>query len=127
MARAESDIDRAASESGGCSGLAALRQTCRTYPTFGLDWRKRWVQIGCSIALHRLAGAARDDWEADGLTPLSAQGKTACGRRGRLAMPGVFSRMGAPRCKRCCRMAGIPAGHGAPYNDKGLSEEQQGS
>jgi len=31
-------------------------------------------------------------------------------------MPGIFSRMGAPRCKACCRALGLPEGDGAPYN-----------
>jgi hypothetical protein len=40
-------------------------------------------------------------------------------------MPGIFSRMGAPRCKRCCKAVGIPAGNGAPYNDDDLTKEQR--
>jgi hypothetical protein len=95
------------------------------YPTFGDGWRKRWVQMGESIVLHRVATTEGDDWEADGLTPISVAGTTACGRKGRLQMPGIFSRMGAPRCKQCCRKVGIPAGDGAPYNDEGLSGEQR--
>lgn len=43
---------------------------------------------------------------------------TLCGRSGWLAVPGVFSRMSTPRCKRCCRLAGIPAGDGSPKNDR---------
>ena len=132
------------------------------YPSFGGDWRKRWVQMGHrSVTLHRVAsvitpsdearaqarqdseglmefagGLAKsmgreslpvapndlDDWEVDGYIPIGIQGETACGRSGRLSMPGVFSRMGAPRCKRCCRKTGVPPGNGAPFNDKPLRQ-----
>ena len=40
-----------------------------------------------------------------------------CGRRARWVMPGVFSRMGLPRCLRCCAVAGINPGGGTPYNN----------
>jgi hypothetical protein len=118
-----------------------------SYPTFGDDWRKRWVQLGNSAKLHRVAStvvyteeqiqAERDklhdkslakyvdDWDVDGLCPRGIEGTTACGRSGRLDMPGIFSRMGAPRCKQCCKKVGIPAGKGAPANDKTLTEEQR--
>ena len=122
------------------------------YPSFGQDWRKRWVQINSEI-LHRTAmtvspspeqraateamyaamfasvGAEdkspeiTDEWEMDGLIPIGIQGTTACGLSGRLSMPGIFSRIGAPRCKKCCRKVGIPDGNGAPYNDEALAEE----
>jgi hypothetical protein len=96
------------------------------YPSFD-SWRKRWVQMGRSVVLHRVAATEGDDWEADGWVPIGVQGVTACGRKGRLGMPGILSRMNAPRCRQCCRRLGIPAGQGAPYNDRGLSEEQRES
>lgn len=34
-----------------------------------------------------------------------------------VSIPGVFSRMGKPRCKRCCASTGIPEGTGSPKND----------
>lgn len=40
-----------------------------------------------------------------------------CGARGSFQMPGLFSRMGAKRCKDCCRKLGIDQGRGAPFND----------
>jgi hypothetical protein len=108
-----------------------------TYPTFGNDWRKRWVQLGGSNAfvLHRVASTVSpppregfddlDEWEMDFLVPIGIQGTTACGRTSRLGMPGLFSRMGEKRCIRCCRLVGIPPGKGAPFNDKSLTPEQQ--
>lgn len=42
----------------------------------------------------------------------------ACGRLARAAMiPGPFTRMGAPRCRRCCTALGYPQGKGSPKND----------
>lgn len=62
--------------------------------------------------LHRLSSIT---WEL-GLEEIAGEGMTVCGRRGRLAMPGIFSRMRAPRCLDCCRALGIPPGNGAPRN-----------
>lgn len=42
---------------------------------------------------------------------------TLCGRSSWLEIPGVFSRMGTKRCKKCCRAAKIPTGVGSPKND----------
>jgi hypothetical protein len=74
-----------------------------------------------------LADATRglDDWDADELTPRGIQGTTACGRSGRLGMPGLFSRMGAPRCKQCCGRVGVLEGRGVPYNDEALSDKMR--
>lgn len=35
-----------------------------------------------------------------------------------MTMPGLFSRMGATRCKRCCKLLGIPDGKGTPHNEE---------
>jgi len=45
------------------------------------------------------------------------EGVTSCGIRGRFAIPGLFSRMGMPRCSRCCDALGWPRGNGSPKND----------
>lgn len=45
-------------------------------------------------------------------------GVTECGVDAWLQIPGVFTRMGAPRCKTCCRVTGFPQGTGSPKNDK---------
>ena len=41
----------------------------------------------------------------------------ACGREGRVSIPGMFSRMGANRCRACCKAMGFPTGKGSPKND----------
>jgi len=96
------------------------------YPPFGDDWRKRWCQIGRSSVLHRVA-TTEGDYETE--DRVGTQGTTACGKAGWLGMPGIFSRMDAPRCPACCRAVGIPRGRGAPYNDEAgehiLSAEQR--
>lgn len=48
---------------------------------------------------------------------------TACGRTLRgLVIPGIFTRMGAMRCKQCCRRVGLPEGRGSPKNDNRCRE-----
>lgn len=87
--------------------------------------RKRWLVLPNWGKLHRVAETEGEDWEADGLIPIGIQGVTLCGLVGRLAMPGVFSRMGLPRCAHCCDRLGIPRGDGAAYNDKTLSQRDR--
>jgi hypothetical protein len=42
----------------------------------------------------------------------------ACGRKLKAPrIPGVFTRMGAMRCERCCKALGLPLGKGSPKND----------
>jgi len=44
--------------------------------------------------------------------------RLACGRTAAgVWIPGVFTRMGAQRCGRCCKVAGLPLGKGSPKND----------
>ncbi len=74
-----------------------------------------WVVTRSWNRLH--APAEWDDPEGDGY---DEEGATACGRRGWLSIPGLFTRMGAERCKHCCRMTGFPQGVGSPKNDKTL-------
>lgn len=74
------------------------------------DWPLRWLVLPSWRRLHRVASVTFVDGQPAGV------GYTVCGLRGRLAIPGVFSRLGLPRCAHCCRMVGIPAGNGAPFN-----------
>jgi hypothetical protein len=87
--------------------------------------RSRWMQfLGSeSSVLHRLASM---EWGAglpDGLGDRQEeyrQGGTAvtvCGRKGVMWMPGMGSRLDAPRCRQCCKGVGIPPGYGAPFNN----------
>ena len=72
--------------------------------------------------LHYMPGVDSETWEhwwdntdGDGHT-LTA----ACGSTFVATLPGFMSRMGAPRCKRCCSVLGVPDGDGAPVNDSRL-------
>jgi hypothetical protein len=58
----------------------------------------------------------------------------SCGRTAALvAIPGVFTRMGAPRCTGCGKALGYPQGKGSPKNDGacramlGLDDETKGA
>lgn len=82
------------------------------------DWRSRWVNIPKSRTIHRVRALAssRKAWKD---FP-SGEGVTVCGKEGKMWMPGILSRMAAPRCRKCCELLGIPSGVGAPYNDPTL-------
>ena len=88
-------------------------------PSFSREhWRDRWLTAGHGT-LHRVASIIWDD--GDRGEHLQGSGATACGRILRLQAPGLLSRLGAPRCALCCRVAGVPRGHGAPHN-QGIQE-----
>lgn len=88
---------------------------------YSVDWRKRWVYGPNGGVLHRVAVMPKD-WAADGWVPIGGEGIVLCGLEKRWGMPGLFSRLYQARCKRCCRILGIPFGDGCPFNDKVLSE-----
>lgn len=44
----------------------------------------------------------------------------ACGLRTAFDAPGIVSRLGNPRCKKCCKALGIPQGSGSGANDQSL-------
>lgn len=67
--------------------------------------------------LHRVSSIDWDDWGGEPADKITGYGRTVCGVEGRLAMPGILSRMGLPRCARCCDFVGIPRGDGAPFNE----------
>jgi hypothetical protein len=60
---------------------------------------------------------APDRWDDPREEMSDPTGRTACGRVGELSIPGMFSRLGLPRCRHCCRMTGMPPGDGSPKND----------
>ncbi|MEY2653375.1 MAG: hypothetical protein RLZZ524_402 [Pseudomonadota bacterium] len=81
-------------------------------PRFGKHWHLRWLVTPSYSVLHRVAWI---DWEdADRLRGI---GMAACGRMDLLLVPGLFSRMLLDRCSRCCAVANVPRGVGAPYNE----------
>lgn len=48
--------------------------------------------------------------------------RLACGQTtSRVSIPGMFTRMGAQRCSRCCAAVGCPPGKGSPKNDPACS------
>lgn len=49
---------------------------------------------------------------------VGGEGVTSCGRKGTYWIPGMFTRMDARRCDRCCRALGYPSGIGSPKNDE---------
>lgn len=76
------------------------------------NWRSRWLQADRGTLLHRIAEI---EWE--GCDKISGPGVAVCGTTSHwFSMPGIFSRIGAKRCPKCCEALGIPEGHGAPYN-----------
>jgi hypothetical protein len=60
---------------------------------------------------------APSQWDDPDYWAFVEDGRTVCGYSGALRIPGLFTRMGAERCKRCCRMTGMPHGRGSPKND----------
>jgi len=83
------------------------------------DWREiaewDWVHLGTGLVLHAVGTVTNDadaDWYGDG--------RTLCGRAGRMWIPGFVSRMGDRRCRRCCTLAGMPQGKQSPKNVEAL-------
>jgi len=85
------------------------------------DWRSRWLVFESWRCLHRVAEIA---WWDDS-DKIRGDGVTVCGTEGFLMMPGIMSRMGLRRCKKCCDMMGVPSGEGSPYNEGVRSLEEQ--
>ena len=79
-------------------------------PMFGNDWILRWLLIR-GATLHRVYAI---DWADDDMN--DGDGVTACGRMDELHMPGYMSRFYAPRCCKCCAIAGVREGDGVPMN-----------
>lgn len=76
-----------------------------------------WVIPFKGSKLHAVKFAASsmlvdyEDWDEQ--TELTL----ACGRKTTAMIPGMFTRMGAPRCKQCCAAMKYPQGTGSPKND----------
>lgn len=84
--------------------------------------RAAWFTAGLGRKLHAVrdeawTGEHRAEMEQDWVVWSSV--RLSCGRlAGGVQIPGVFTRMGADRCKGCCRATGMPEGKGSPKNDK---------
>lgn len=87
------------------------------------DWRSRWLDTDADDGefLHRIE---RLDVDPDlwGEDVVEGPGRAVCGLETDFGIPGIFARMGAPRCKGCCDKLGIPYGDGAPGNAKDFEE-----
>jgi hypothetical protein len=80
-----------------------------------MDWfvSKSWNRLHAVLEF-------TDDHKADMEQEwgVSSPVRLACGRTAAgVWIPGMFTRMGAQRCKGCCRTTGMPPGKGSPKND----------
>jgi hypothetical protein len=102
------------------AGAAELEDPAEFMTLSRFDWlvtrRNRFLH---AVRDSEWTGAHRADMAADWVvtTPV----RLACGQVARSVMiPGVFSRMGLPRCRGCCRALGYAEGPGSPKNASGL-------
>jgi len=112
----------AADESSGCTvtvGHGPSTTTLESAEQFisigRVDWfvAKSWNRLH---AVPEFTDEHKADMEAEWavLSPVRlACGRTAAG----VWIPGMFTRMGAQRCRGCCRATGLPEGKGSPKND----------
>jgi hypothetical protein len=70
-----------------------------------------WLVTSSGSSLHH--GSFTGDVDNE----VSGEGRTDCGIESVLSVPGIFTRMSAPRCRRCCAATGMPEGTGSPKND----------
>lgn len=88
-----------------------------------LPFKQSWKVLPSWRVLHRVAVIDEEnhqDYNGPDATAyerlVSIRGRTCCGARGHLVMPGLFSRLGMARCAHCCRIAGVERGSGIPGN-----------
>lgn len=86
-------------------------------PNDNFRWRWPYFVRGRRILLHRVSAPFPiPDPETDQFYT-GVPAIMCCGREGKVVMPGILSRLRAPRCRHCCRRAGVPYGFGNPYNE----------
>jgi hypothetical protein len=96
-----------------------------------VDWlvSKKWNR------LHAVLTWSEEDRESMAVEwAVNHPVRLACGRTaGSVCIPGMFTRMGALRCRDCCKATGLPPGKGSPKNDDacrellGLERKQDGN
>lgn len=99
-----------------------MRDAANTYPETWTDdevayarslWEWDW---GIAVNGRVLHHAARIVFKSE-YGETGADALTSCGRKLWLHIPGIFTRLVAPRCNRCCDVLGVPRGVGSPKND----------
>ena len=81
-----------------------------------LEWD--WLVSRGGKLLHHADLSPDAAEEMEEMAALVGDIRLTCGRRVSVAMiPGIFARMGARRCRRCCAALGYPEGVGSPKND----------
>lgn len=108
-------------------------------------WRSRWLVLPEWDMLHRVAEINWGEYPPEILDSIPEEdrtaeeelaamkksaeegkiegiGKTICGKKGYLRMPGIFSRLELQRCPECCKLMNVPGGKGNPFN-AGICEE----
>jgi len=76
-----------------------------------------WFQTMNGYSLHFLPLAdSQGEWWEEAAEDGGKDGVAKCGLAARFFTVGLFSRMGAPRCKACCKAVGVPFGDGVPMN-----------
>ncbi|WP_435113349.1 hypothetical protein [Nocardiopsis synnemataformans] len=80
-----------------------------------------WLATGAWRRLHavpRQVFNPDDEDVVDALTEWPGPpGRSVCGQDRGWQLPGVFSRLGCPRCAHCCDRLGIARGNGTPMNE----------
>jgi hypothetical protein len=103
--------------------VTAVAEDAQTFAEFVSLARYDWLVSKSWNRLHwaDLSGLSSEDKQATAdYWGVSVPVRLACGRTAAsLWIPGIFSRMGAPRCAGCCRALGYPAGIGSPKNSDG--------
>ncbi|HEY9438048.1 MAG TPA: hypothetical protein VIS29_05240 [Streptomyces sp.] len=77
-------------------------------------------------AARRLHAVAQSEvtWDDIALKGSTHRCRAACGTRINATTPVLGERYKMPRCTRCCRALGIPAGDGAPATNKPEEESR---
>ena len=93
-----------------------------SYPTEANNFCWWLTTVRSWNRLHAIPGSAVDRDDEDAMEALCGAPwpvlTAVCGCVAEWTMPGVFSRMGQPRCGHCCRKVGIAKGNGTPANER---------
>jgi len=103
--------------------------TMQPEPVLCLESAEEFISIGrvdwyVTKSWRKLHAVRDEDWTGEHRADMEQEWavlspvRLACGRvAASVCIPGMFSRMGAERCKGCCRALGYPQGKGSPKND----------